>query len=282
MTEQPAQDEQWVPLSARNSPERAAAFGILQDDVPAWLAPPLLSWIRDQTGGGLDIESSWRHTLSSKLRKPIPNVYKQIKVGDYLDIIDGIILVMRERDPFMKTHFVHDLRKLDRYLKDGGSLYRVGPRGLEQRVQTELQETADRVFASRSRAAQYLMGAWQKAWSRDPDASGAYREGVQAVEAAYRPIVSPDNERATLGTIISNMRDKPTKFRVRLQSGNGNDNVARVVAMLELLWKSQFDRHGTDDETVPLSVSIKEAQDAVALATILVHLAQQGGFTAAR
>lgn len=52
--------------------------------------------------------------------------------------------------------------------------------------------------------------------------------------------------------------------------------------MLRLLWKSEFDRHGTDDETVPLNVSIEEAQDAVALAMILVHLAQQGGFAAAR
>ena len=84
------------------------------------------------------------------------------------------------------------------------------------------------------------------------------------------------------------MSDKPTKFRVRLQSedshdnGGDRDNVERIVAMMRLLWKSEFDRHGTDDETVPLNVSIEEAQDAVALATILVHLAQQGGFAAAR
>ena len=292
MTEQPAQDEKWMPLSARNSPERAAAFEILQDGVPVWLAPPLLSWIEDQTGGGPYIESSWQHTLSSKLRKPIPNRYRQIKVDDYLDIIDCIIGVkMRERDPSFRIA----LMKLDGYLKDGGSLYRAGDRGLEQRVNTELQATADSVFASGSRAAQYLRDAWRKAWSRNPDASGAYWDSVRSVEAAYKPIVSPDNKETTLGTIISHVNDKPTKFRVRLQparergrdgdshgSGDNRDNVERIVAMMRLLWRSEFDRHGTDDKTVPLNVSIEQAQDAVALSTILVHLAQQGGFTAAR
>ena len=57
-------------------------------------------------------------------------------------------------------------------------------------------------------------------------------------------------------------------------------NVERLVGMLQMLWKSQFDRHGTADESVPLNVSIDEARDAVALATTLVHLAQQGGFSA--
>lgn len=303
MTEQSAQDEKWLPLSARNSPERAAAFEILHDGVPDWLAQPLLSWIMDQVGTGLYIESSWQHTLSSKLRKPIPNHYRKIKVDDYLDIIDCIIGVkMRERDPFMKPAFMRDQLKLDGYLKDGGSLFKVGDRGLEQRVSTELQATADSVFASGSRAAQYLRDAWWKAWSRNPDASGAYQDGVQAVEAAYKPIVSPDNKKTSLGTIISNVSDKPTKFRVRLQparergrdgdspdnvegdeavGGDDRDNVKRIVAMLEILWKSQL-RHARDDAAVPRSVSIEEAQDAVALATILVHLAQQGGFTAAR
>ena len=113
---------------------------------------------------------------------------------------------------------------------------------------------------------------------RNPDASGAYREAVRAVEAAYAPIVSPKNERATLGTIIADIRNKPSKFSVRLKADEADGNVDRLVSTLELLWKSEFDRHGSPDESVPLNVSLEEAQDAVAVATTLVHLAQQGGF----
>ena len=132
----------------------------------------------------------------------------------------------------------------------------------------------------KDRPADYLKGAWHKAWGRDPDPSGAYREAVRAVEAAYAPIVSPKNELATLGTIIRDIRNKPSKFSVRLQADEPEQNVGRLLSTLELLWKSQLDRHGSPDEEVPLNVSLEEAQDAVALATTLVHLAQQGGFTA--
>ena len=65
-----------------------------------------------------------------------------------------------------------------------------------------------------------------------------------------------------------------------MQADGPEENVDRLGGMLQMLWKSQLDRHGTADEDAPLNVSLEEAQDAAALATTLVHLAQQGGFTA--
>jgi hypothetical protein len=44
-----------------------------------------------------------------------------------------------------------------------------------------------------------------------------------------------------------------------------------VVALLELVWKSQLDRHGTADPDVPLSVTHAEAEAAVHLAATLVQ-----------
>ena len=40
---------------------------------------------------------------------------------------------------------------------------------------------------------------------------------------------------------------------------------------MELLWKGQIDRHGTDDASTPLSVSQAEAEAAVHLAVTLVQ-----------
>lgn len=277
MTEQPTQDEKWMPLSARENPDLAQQYETLHDGVPEWLLEPLRVWIGSnisQYGNPAElITGEWVLDLSTSLRMRFPLRVDKIPPDRSLDVIDRILYRgVREAQR----------SQLERVLSQGGSLWRVTKRGLERRMGADLQSAAESVFADTGRYASHLRDAWQKAWGRNPDASGAYRDSVRAVEAAYRPIVSPDNERATLGTIISNVRDKPTKLRVRLQSGDGSDNVERIVAMLELLWKSQSDRHGTDDEAAPLNVSIEEAQDAVALATILVHLAQQGGFTAAR
>ena len=276
-----------MPLSARENPEIAQRFGVLRRDVAEWLLIPLHMWMEanipqyhDQRIGGSSvvyIEKEWIVDFSTSLRMQFPLRVTEIPHDRYLDVIDRILY-----------RGVHEAQRteLDHILSQGGSLWRATERGLERRVEAELQSAADSVFDKKERYAQYLREAWQKAWGLNPDASGAYWDSARAVEAAYKPIVSPDNKTTTLGTIIRDVSNKPTKFRVRLQimiqPGDGSDNVKRIVAMLELLWKSEFDRHSSDDETVPLNVSIEEAQDAVALATILVHLAQQGGFTAAR
>jgi len=74
-----------------------------------------------------------------------------------------------------------------------------------------------------------------------PDPSGAYREAVRAVEAVAKPVILPNNDRATLG-------------------------------QMESVWTGQLDRHGTDDETVPLNVSPAEADAAFSACLNLVRL----------
>ena len=205
------------------------------------------------------------------MRALIPTRVSDLPVGLYLDVIDYIL-------QFMIVDY-EQVQRLDELLSSGGSVWQATPNGLERRVDETLQVLAESTIAAKRRPAQHLRDAWHKAWGRSPDASGAYREAIRAVEAAYAPIVSPKNERATLGTIIADIKNKPSKFRVRLQADEPEENVDRLVGMLQMLWKSQLDRHGTADEEVPVNVSLEEAQDAVALATALVHLVQQGGFT---
>jgi hypothetical protein len=48
--------------------------------------------------------------------------------------------------------------------------------------------------------------------------------------------------------------------------------------MCKLIWKSQFDRHGTDDESVPLNASPQEADAALHLAITLVRYFAGGLF----
>ena len=206
------------------------------------------------------------------LHKEIPRRIGNLSPADLLDVID--YLVHRFDVPS------DNLSDLEELLSQGGSAWRATPDGLKRRVDETLQSVAESTIASGTRPAQHLSDAWRKAWGRNPDASGAYREAIRAVEAAYAPIVSPKNERATLGTIIADIKNKPLKFRVRMQADGPEENVDRLGGMLQMLWKSQLDRHGTADEDAPLNVSLEEAQDAAALATALVHLAQQGGFTA--
>ena len=112
-------------------------------------------------------------------------------------------------------------------------------------------------------------------YGRNPNPSHAYREAIRAVEAAAIPVVSPKHAKATLGTVIGDMKSTPDKWKVSLQPAKG-DPVMHVVGMMELLWTAQFDRHGTADESVPLTVSKQEAEAAVHLALTLTHGFQTG------
>lgn len=269
----------WLPLSARNDPERAKDFDVLHDGIPGWLHQPLLDWIvavaleeglARYHGRAPRWTSQTKAHIQAALRETIDDFVEALAAEVYLDLID---LVLR-----LGTIDVSRRDGLEVLLSTGGSAWRVTERGLERRVDQTLERAAELVDAKGGRPAEHLRDAWHKAWGRNADASGAHQEAVSAVEAAYAPIVSPANPRTTLGTIISNIREKPSKFRVRLQASGADKDVGRVVAMMELLWISQI-RHGTADQAAPISVSLDEARDAVALSTTLVHLAQQGGFT---
>jgi hypothetical protein len=152
--------------------------------------------------------------------------------------------------------------------------FRLG-RSLDPVVQAAVAET----IASGDRASHLLSAAWGHAYGRSPNASAAYRDAVRAVEAIAKPVILPRDGDATLGKMIPAMKDKPEKWEVVLTPPKG-DPVLAIVGMMELLWKSQLDRHGTDDETVPINVGPDEAQAAVHLAAALVHLFRSGAVRA--
>ncbi len=116
---------------------------------------------------------------------------------------------------------------------------------------------------SSARARGLLTEAWGKVACRDPDPNGGYDKAVKAVEASAQPVVSPSNTKATLGTIVRDLRVKPSKWEFEL------GDIDLVIAMSERLWNTHI-RHGTDprprtDHTLP------EADAALHLAIALVR-----------
>lgn len=169
-------------------------------------------------------------------------------------------------------------------LDEGASAWRVVLRGdraeLERRVDETTAEMVSAAMADSSRPSDFLRMAWREAWSPKPNASDSYHNSVRAVEAAICPLVLPANAKATLGLVITALRDKPSKFTVRLHPNNER-GVLAFAEELDVLWKGQEDRHGNGDVTSPLTVSVPEAQDAVVLAAKVVHWLKSGAFSIA-
>ena len=142
--------------------------------------------------------------------------------------------------------------------------------GLKRRVDETVLAAANEEMNQRSNAAEYLRRAWHHVYGRNPNPSTAYHDAVRAVKAAARPVVTPKDDEATLGKMIPALLDKPEKWETVI------GNVDTVRKMMATIWKSQFDRHGTDDTTKPLNVSQPEAEAAVQMGVTLVHLFRTG------
>jgi hypothetical protein len=118
-------------------------------------------------------------------------------------------------------------------------------------------------------AAGHLRAAWKAAHALKPDPVVAYGEAIKAVESAAHAVVEPNNGRATLGTMIGQLRGNPQAFKIALAGRSGAGDVGTVTAMLALLWDGQTSRHGGKDPT--RSETLEEAEMAVHLAVTLVE-----------
>lgn len=268
-----------VPLSQRQA-GRTATSGPFQG-VPQWLRYSLWVWVDWVFKAESSFNSGLLGRLERELRLPLKGSfdwerYEQLEaaVSDperFLDVVNFLL------DTF-KNDWSDDIEKaayLDEALAQAGSVWGVAKSHesyrLVERVDPSVAAAIAEATEPTDRASQHLSTALAEAYGRDPNASHAYREAVRAVEAIAKPTVTPKDDNATLGKMINSFRDKPEKWSAVLSPGKG-DPVLQIAHTMELLWMAQLDRHGTDDDSKPLNVSIEEARAAVHIAAALVQL----------
>lgn len=263
-------------------------FEVLHDGVPSWLWPSLWGWFHEavdlirthysSTSAGEIVRLLERGMRTDLGSETVENhglwELKETFRGDtdtFLDAINELLVLLGD---YWATQKVEDL---EFFLAHGGSLWTVSsasePHQLVRRVDPTVQKIAEQVMLGSSKAQVHLQKAWQDIYGRHPDASDGYREAIRAVEAAAQTIVSPTDTLATLGKMIAVLKEKPSKWTTTLHHPNGAENqVIYVAGMMEAIWKGQHDRHGSGDESVPLDVSLEEAESALSIAVSLVHL----------
>lgn len=277
----------WRPLSLRGKSD--ARFDHPSEGLPPWLREPVLAWIKEsfyiggeswQEGSYVDLDALQALQLSFRLDPPLQQsfggeaVLSELleRAGNddefALDVIDWML--------YHSHHFGGGpelegwAERLANMLLQGGSAWEVttpdGKLKLTRRALGPVRQVLENTATESVRAHHHLEAAWSKLVGRDPDPSGTYREAVRAVEAVAKPVVLPDNDRATLGQMIAALRDKPEKWTAGLGA------VDDLRAQMEAVWKGQLDRHGTDDESVPLNASQAEADAAFSICLNLVRL----------
>ncbi|MFI6258983.1 hypothetical protein ACIBCL_23180 [Micromonospora zamorensis] len=207
-----------------------------------------------------------------------------------LDIIDALLDLIPQRTPVptgtdafsrwqaVAARMTRDPRdSMRQYLSDARSIYRISEdeRALTRRTDPmakmaytgAMGAATDKINAGSS--AEHLRKAWESVHALHPDAPWAYSEAIKAVEAAAHAVIQPRHGRATLGTMLGELRNVPAKFSLAISGPDGRGDVGPLIHMLQLLWSGQTSRHGSQSPTRPETLT--EAVMAVHLATTLVQ-----------
>lgn len=148
---------------------------------------------------------------------------------------------------------------------------RGGEAGLVERVSDGVREAAEAAMALPESGA-LLAEAWHAAFGRNPDPEEAYEKAIKAVEAAGAFVVSPKNSKATLGTMIADMRNQ-RDWRLPTSVAGREQGHEVVLSMAEALWNGQGSRHGGNGYVKPTQ---EQGEAAVLLAVPLVHYFERG------
>ncbi|MEV0749872.1 hypothetical protein AB0I75_32495 [Streptomyces sp. NPDC050273] len=210
-------------------------------------------------------------------------VLSQQKDMDLLDTVDEILAFLIE----MKLHSRPEVSALAELLEDSGSAYCVSDAqdGLEVRVSPEVRESVRRAVSeaeakpTAGSAAEHLATAWQTVYGLHPDPVRAYSEAIKAVECAAHAIVQPTNTKATLGSMLGEIRNARHRFTAAISTPSG-DPIAPAEAMMRALWEGQTSRHGAQSGTVP--ETLEAARAGVHLAATLVQWFTSGAVVRTR
>jgi len=270
----------WVPLSVRTGarPPFAPVEG-----VPGFLWNYLRNWIkdaiRDDAQTGIDIDLTLRlnvqrfindyptvgDVVAAALEKPLRN---QVAL---LDVIDW--LLHRGKG---------SAETLERLLATAGHVLRVSPDGdgLVQRLDPSAWALYQHATRPQDAASDHMHEAWTLTFGQHPKPGQGWGEAVKAVECLLKPVVSPNDSKATLGKMTAAIRNGHDKWTCALPSRdlkvNGHQTVKPGLEVLTDCLATigyQPGRHGGDDTGQVEQVT---AESMVLLATTVLGWLRNG------
>ena len=289
-------EETWRPLGV-DTEEQVAEYDALHDDVPDWMDAAFWSWVKDTitvrrcyydgSGNFAMVNEALVEAMCQTLRIALPDIRPwEISGSVGLDQFKKVMPTLRRADKSLAIAdylLAHEDRanseELEALLTRAKSAWTVGSRagrpGLVRRVPSGVQDAADSVMDRTGRAGIRLAKAWEQLYGIQPNASAAYGLAIKAVEDAIVPVVSPTNERATLGTVLAQV-EQQADWKLPMEREHDRAPSREVlIGMMRLLWHGQHDRHG-GQPSAPGDVSIEEATVAVSLAVTLVNVLHAG------
>ncbi|MDO5099797.1 MAG: hypothetical protein Q4D85_13740 [Corynebacterium sp.] len=232
---------QYVPFSQRMG--LTERFEPTRDLFPA-LNSHLHSWLLAQS------RNMYTHyqQIERRLRFPVGAIGEIINAyGENLNTHGNSELIWDIIDAFL----VHgaDRYSLSAILDSFEHEYTVHPteRRLIQRLDKTTLEGYSSATTPEDESSDHLNVAWNAVYSRNPDYSKAWEYATKAVEAALRPIVAPNDSKATLGKLIGQISSTPNQWTISIAkrdlAGKEISPIDLFISTLRIVNYSP-DRHG--------------------------------------
>jgi len=260
----------------------------LHETVMSWMVAPLARWLRpfliNESGYepslNLDfiegLEMALKLRVGLDRRRILQDVEHRLEAEPMFGLDAAAYVISGVKIVRTPTHGIRfpAAEALNRVLHQSGSVWEVtevdvedGEEGekrllLTRRDLAAAKRAISEIPSQDNRAVRFLADAWKAIAARDPHPNEGYDKAVKAIEAAMHPVVSPDNAKATLGTMLHDMRAKPSKWTFVL------GDLDLIIAMADRVWTEHF-RHGTDQRRD--DHTLEEADAAVHLAIPLVR-----------
>ncbi|MBE1580411.1 hypothetical protein ACFORH_43400 [Amycolatopsis roodepoortensis] len=249
---------------------------VLLAGVPTRLEIPLREWVSRALQGPPDVTRRLARAVvislgwSLNANRTYSGLLYNAPREELLVVIDAILQLTAEHPDVVEWDDITELEQLLRY---GRSAYKVAEnmRGLTYRVDPTVEGSfKEAVQAAEPTAAKMLQQAWYHTYRPDPDPTTAYREAIRAVEQVACPLVLPNTDKATLGTVIAHLRQATAKWETVLIGANAAPGGPEpVVELMARLWSGQVSRHGGSKNSRDQDQA--EAEAAVHAAVLLVQ-----------
>lgn len=274
----------WMPLSVRRNQQ--SEFSLI-DNVPQFMRHGIKEWIQQAINGDNRLVAQMALELRiDELSDNIDNFYPD----------DAVIACIQRSGPWdmydeslaldvmdwLLGHGCGHAQSLEHILKSAGHVLRVSPDGnrLVERIDPALWDEYEQVTQLDDQASQYMQEAWTLAFGREPNLSDAWGRAIKAIETLLKPIVSPKNDKATIGSMTNELRQAPGKWECKLPDRvynvNGEINSKRgIEVFIDTLATIGYqpDRHGSDQ---PQDVDETTARSILFLATTVVGWLRDG------
>lgn len=289
-----------APLPRLSSRRGLASVDLLHEGVPDHLRPALARWAKRQLGSvpdetGDDLRAFINDKIDRQNRMIDVIARAQVAVPRTTGeswFFDDVALLIEDLgvDQAHRADDILDLvdmhlqllgggaEQLVEILESGGSAWTVATDPvphLERRVPDEEHQVYAAATTPADDASAQLREAWGKVYGRTPDPSDAWDHAIKAVEILLHPIVSPANDKATLGSMLAALESKPGKWTLTLTSSSKTVGpVEALIGMLRLIWPNP-DRHGSGAGTSRVPTQA-EAEQVVRLAVFVVGWLRTG------